>query len=202
MLKVAALIIGIDGWEQYTLPLISSIRLYEPSCEVVVIDNASVKPYPGLPCVHRTERLCYAGAINVASAFAGECDWYIVLSNDVLCNGPFVEFLSKTPSNNLVGPCLKKIEDKIPYLEGWCVAASGLVWRTMGGWDANFKVSSWEDVDFSLTAIKCGFNLAYAPSFPFVHLDQKQRFTLIPDYWASEDHNIRYFAKKHGLVAA
>lgn len=201
MLKVAALIIGIDGWEKYTNPLVESICRHEPACKIVVIDNASQTPYPDLAFVHRTERLCYAKAINKAAEVAGNCDWYIVLSNDVLCTGPFIEALKNTPTNYLVGPCLKKIQDKIPYLEGWCVAASGLAWNTLGGWDEKYLVSSWEDVDFSLTAMKCGFNLAYAPDFPFVHLDQKQRFTLIPDYWASEDHNIRYFARKHQVAA-
>lgn len=199
MLKVAALIIGIDGWEQYTKPLIESIQRHEPTCKLVVIDNASKIPYPWLPFVHRTERLCYAKAINDAARIAGEYDWYIILSNDVLCTGSFVEFLSKVPSNSLVGPCLKKIQDKIPYLEGWCVAASRLVWNTLGGWDEKFQVSSWEDVDFSLTSLKCGFNLTHAEQFPFVHLDQKQRFNLIPNYWDSESHNINYFARKHGL---
>lgn len=201
MLKVAALIIGIDGWEQYTLPLISSIRLYEPACEIVVIDNASVKPYPALPCVHRTERLSYAQAINTAARIAGDCDWYLVLSNDVLCTGLFTEILAHVPSNNLVGPCLKHIQDRIPYLEGWCVAAPGLIWRTLGGWDENYQVSSWEDVDFSLTALECGFNITHAEFFPFKHLDQRQRFTLIPNYWDSEAHNIDYFARKHRVRA-
>lgn len=201
MLKVAALIIGIDGWDKYTSQLIDSLEMYEPTCKVVVIDNASNSAYPPYEYVHRTERLCYAAAINKAAKIAGDCDWYIVLSNDVVCRGPFINTLENTPTNYLVGPCLKKIQDKIPYLEGWCVAASGLVWNTLGGWDEKYMVSSWEDVDFSLTAMKCGFNLAYMPEFPFVHLDQKQRFTLIPDYWQSEDHNIKYFARKHGYGA-
>lgn len=201
MLKVAALIIGIDGWDKYTFPLVKSIQKYEPHCQVVVIDNASAVPYPVHPFVHRTKRLCYAAAINTAQRLADEADWYIVLSNDVLCTGPFIDYLSKAPGNNLVGPCLKTIQGQIPYLEGWCVAASGLVWNTLGGWDEKFQVSSWEDVDFSLTAMKCGFNLAHEEQFPFTHLDQKQRFTLIPDYWVSEDHNVQYFARKHGFGA-
>ena len=139
MLKVAALIIGIDGWDRYTMPLVDSIRKHEPDCKIVVIDNASVTPYPDLPMVHRTERLCYAAAINKAAEIAGDCDWYVVLSNDVLCTGPFVQVLDNLPSNNILGPCLKKIQDRIPYLEGWCVAASGLVWRTLGGWIRTFR---------------------------------------------------------------
>ena len=201
-MKIAALIIGIDGWEKYTLPLVESIRQHEPDCEIVVIDNASVTPYPQAEYIHRTERLCYAKAINTAARIAGDSDWYIVLSNDVLCTGPFAEKLAQAPSDYLVGPCLKRLQGQIPYLEGWCVVASGMVWKALGGWDENYQVSSYEDVDFSLTAIERGFNLGHAPQFPFVHLDQRQRFFLIPNYWESEDHNVRYFAQKHGMVTA
>src|SRR5690349_15721229 len=97
MPKVVALIIGIDGWEQYTLPLMFSLAKYEPSCELVVIDNASQTPYPAIDYVHRTERTCYSKAINTAAGIAGPADWYIVLSNDVLCTGPFVNELGKMP---------------------------------------------------------------------------------------------------------
>lgn len=199
MLKVAALIIGIDNWDKYTLPLVESIRQHEPACQVVVIDNASQTPYPALPFVHRTERLCYAKAINTAARLAGQCDWYIVLSNDVFCTGPFVRTLGKTPVDVVVGPCLKRIDGKLPYLEGWCVVTSGIVWRVLGGWDENFQVSSWEDVDFSTSALKAGYNLVHSADFPFTHLDQKQRFGLIPNYWDSEAHNVRYFMGKHGV---
>jgi len=199
MLKFAALIIGIDNWEKYTLPLVESIQRYEPTCQIVVIDNASETPYPALPFVHRTERLCYAAAINTAARIAGQCNWYVVLSNDVLCTGPFISGLGKTPVDVVIGPCLKRVEGRIPYLEGWCVVTSGIIWRTLGGWDENYQVSSWEDVDFSTSAIKAGYNLVHSPSFPFTHLDQKQRFGLIPNYWDSEAHNVRYFMEKHGV---
>lgn len=205
-MNIAALIIGIDGWEQYTLPLVQSIQTHEPDCRIVVIDNASAEPYPTLPYVHRTERLCYAKAINTAAELARNPewykpffpDWYIVLSNDVLCTGSFGKKLETVHQNVVLGPCLKRNE-AATYLEGWCVAASRMVWDRLGGWDENFQVSSWEDVDFSTSAIKAGFMLAHDPTFPFVHLDQKQRFGLIPNYWQSEVHNVGYFARKHGL---
>ena len=62
-MRVAALIIGIDGWEKYTLPLVESLKLHEPDCQIVVIDNASETAYPAMGYVHRTDRLCYSAAI-------------------------------------------------------------------------------------------------------------------------------------------
>lgn len=202
-MKGAALIIGIDGWQTYTLPLIRSIQQHEPECEIVLIDNASEAPYPGFGNVgsyRQTKRKCYAAAINRAASYASSPDWYIVLSNDVLCTGPFIHILEKLNPDVVAGPCLKRNE-AATYLEGWCVAASKMVWERLGGWDENFQISSWEDVDFSVSAVKAGFLLGHIANFPFVHLDQRQRFGLIPNYWDSERHNIQYFAHKHGLVA-
>lgn len=195
-MRVVALIIGIDGWEQYTLPLVESIMEHEPTCDIFVIDNASAQPYPALPNVYRTERLCYSAAINTAAKLAGNAAWYIVLSNDVLCTGPFAHILADA-GDLVVGPCLKQ-NMGWTYLEGWCVAIPAKVWDALKGWDENYQVSSWEDVDFSVSALEHGFNLGHCPDFPFVHLDQRQRFSLVSNYWASESHNVAYFHQKHG----
>lgn len=197
-MRIAALIIGIDGWEKYTLPLIESVMEHEPTCDIFVIDNASAQPYPSLPNVHRTERLCYSAAINTAKRIAGTADWYIVLSNDVLCKGSFIKILRDIPEVWVAGPHLMTNQGWT-YLEGWCVCIPAAIWDDVGGWDENFQVSSWEDVDFSTTALENGYNLAHCPDLPFAHLDQKQRFTIIPNYWESESHNVRYFLKKHGM---
>lgn len=195
-MRVAALIIGIDGWERYTRPLIASIRQHEPDCGIVVIDNASREPYPTLEYVYRTERLCYSKAINTAAKIAELADWYIVLSNDVLCTGPFVHILEQSPGM-VVGPLLKETHGW-QYLEGWCVCAPRGIWQALGGWDENFQVSSWEDVDFSVSAMEQGFAVIERTDFPFTHLDQRQRFGIVPNYWDSEVHNVRYFQQKHG----
>ena len=195
-MRIAALIIGIDGWEKYTQPLVHSIQYHEPSCEIVIVDNASEKPYPTFPQVVRTGRLCYSAAINQAHRIAGEADWYVVLSNDVLCTGPFAHILAEMQETWVAGPHMLNNQGWT-YLEGWCVCIPKDVWIAVGGWDENFKVSSWEDVDFSTTALEHGYNLAHCPELPFKHLDQKQRFNLLPNYWESEVANLKYFLSKH-----
>lgn len=227
MIRVAALIIGIDGWERYTLPLIESLREHEPAARVFVIDNASETPYrmPAeieeeeaygqiyLPkhsgSVHLTrsnERLSYSKSINLAAKQANYMasvttslvDWYIVLSNDVLCTGPFVDMLTSLPNDCIAGPHMAE-NHGVRYLEGWCVCVPRHIWDALNGWDENFIVSSWEDVDFSMSAMKAGYRMAHVVDMPFQHLDQKQRFNLIPDYWSSERHNLDYFMEKHEL---
>lgn len=202
-MKVAALIIGIDGWEKYTKPLIESINLHEPGCDVYVIDNGSQEPYPehNGAKIFRTERLCYAAAINQAASLVNQKsvpDWYIVLSNDVVCTGPFISKLMML-GDLAIGPEICMEHGQV-WLVGWCVAASSRVWKMVGGWDPNFQVSSWEDVDFSTCVVKAGFYVVHDPSFPFKHLDQRQRFTIIEKYWESEVHNRDYFFQKHGAL--
>lgn len=198
-MNVAALIIGINGWDQYTRPLMRSIQHHD-TCDIVIIDNASPNQYPALPWVHRTERLCYSAAINRAHAIAGPRDWYIVLSNDVICTGNFTDALEALPANSIAGPCLKETQG-YSYLEGWCVCIPAGVWDTLGGWDENFQVSSWEDVDFTQTALEHEIDVIFDDTLPFVHLDQRQRFTLVDNYWDSENHNVRYFLEKRKAAA-
>lgn len=204
-MKVTALIIGIDGWETYTKPLIDSIQYHEPDCKIVVIDNASKDPYPqlkqsnGLSYVHRIERSCYSKSINIAKEIAGYADWYIVLSNDVFCTNRFIHILEEMHLNWVVGPKLM-INQGWQYIEGWCVCIPNYIWNTLNGWDENYQVSSWEDVDFSVSALEHNFSLAHCPDIPFIHLDQKQRFTIIDNYWDSETHNVKYFKEKHSTL--
>lgn len=193
-MEISALIVGIDGWEQYTYPLMVSLLQHEPETHLVCLDNGSEEPYPNLPEVHRTKRLCYSAAINRAHRLAPPSDWYIVLSNDVLCVGPFRHLLEAL-GDVVAGPHLAS-NMGWRYLEGWCVCISADVWDALGGWDERYIMSSWEDVDLSLSARALGYSLAHLPALPFLHLDQKQRFGL-PGYSGSEAHNYGYFLSKH-----
>lgn len=200
MKTIAAIIVGIDGWEQYTLPLADSIKRYEPECEIVIHDNLSNPPYPlqGEHCVIGSlRRYCYSAAINQAAAFADvRCkpDWYIVLSNDVICTGPFAALIEATPDDRIVGPH-RMVNQGYDYLEGWCVCIPRRVWNAVGGWDENYRLSSWEDVDYSYMAREAGFAVEHRPDLPFVHLDQRQRHAM-PTFWQDDSHNYRYFREK------
>jgi GT2 family glycosyltransferase len=205
MTSIAAIIVGIDGWEKYTLPLVRSIEAHEAKCRIVVVDNDSKLPYPNPPfsgvTIAYTLRRCYSAAINYGYRVIGNFDWYIVLSNDVLCTGPFAHTLEEYGDGDLVGPLLKEIDiapvGLVHYLEGWCVAIPRRIWDTIGGWDEAMRVSSYEDVEYSHRARVNGFGLVEDKALPFVHLDQKQRFYLVPDYWSSEAHNRARFIEKY-----
>jgi len=212
-MKIAAIIVGIDGWEQYTEPLIWSIYEHEPSCHAFIVDNASPTPYPtdgtdddlnGTMSIHRMkERACYSKAINYGKRCMGTpFDWYIVLSNDVLCTGPFAHLLEAYGDGDVVGPKLLETPipgmGMVPYIEGWCMCFSRRCWDAIGGFDENYLMSSFEDVDASHEARKHGFGLIEDTNLPFVHLDQRQRFYL-PGYGGSEAHNMHHFMQKNGV---
>lgn len=206
-MNVAALIIGIDGWEEYTLPLVKGILRHEPTTKIVVIDNASEEPYKTANHNNvfeiRTERLCYSAAINKAKRCAdtlGEIDWYVVLSNDVMCVGEFHSRLERAGDLAMVGPTVGYVWGQYPHIMGYCVAIPHKVWDSVGNWDENFTMSSWEDVDYSIRAYRMGFKLCYDENLPFVHLDQRQRFDL-EGFYPSNDKNMAYLKRKHGIRA-
>jgi len=195
-MKIAALIIGIDGWEQYTLPLIESIQRYEPDTEIVVIDNGSTIPYPPYPFVRYTARTCYAKAINTAATFAPDADWYIILSNDVVCNEKFHYILQANKDDSILGEIHHV--NNIPFAMGWCVFTRRKVFEEVDGWDENYVVSSWEDVDYSMIVRRSGYDVTELVTMPFTHLDQRQRFGM-PEFQGTHERNKQYFMKKWGL---
>jgi hypothetical protein len=217
-MTIAAIIIGIDGWEQYTKPLVQSIWEHEPGCRVVVIDNASNEPYPITPTPDgrgvieprvaglrrafmgiRTERLCYSAAINVGKANLSKAyDWYIVLSNDVLCTGPFAHLLAEYGDGDVLGPLMKE-ELGFAYLEGWCVCVPARAWEA---WDERFLGSDYEDVAFSTRARQRCFGLIEEPDLPFTHLDQRQRYSIVEDFAGKNAHNRELFLREYAAVRA
>lgn len=194
-MNIAAIIIGIDGWDTYTLPLVQSIAQHEPECLIAVVDNASVTPYP---FAHRTERLCYSVAINYGKSKVHDADWYIVLSNDVLCTGPFAHLLAAYGDGDLVGPQMK-VEYGFHYLEGWCVCVPARAWQP---WDERFQGSDYEDVAYSTAARQRGFGLVEDGALPFVHLDQRQRYSIVPDFAGKNRHNRELFLREYAAVPA
>jgi hypothetical protein len=201
-MNVAAIIVGIDGWQEYTLPLVESIRKHESSCRIVIIDNESEEPYPYHTPRHvvRTNRLSYSKAINLGKEITGDADWYIVLSNDVLCTGPFADILEYGyDDSSVVGPALKETHG-FPYIEGWAVAIPRRIWDACGGWDERFLGSDWEDVAFSTKARQKGYYLT--EDLPFKHLDQRQRYTIVDDFWGKDAHNRDLFLREYAAVTA
>src|SRR3990167_1525780 len=182
---LAVVIVGIDGWAEYTLPAIKSIREYEPNVPIVVVDNASDPPYrvsesaEGDPtAVVRTERICYAAAINVGLGVAN-ADWSVVLNNDVLCEGEFAAAVNGLSPAGIYGMQLIELGD-LRWLGGWIYAISRECREEVGDFDEGFELCGFEDLDYCIRALRLGFHVRKM-DLPFNHLWGRTRWGL-PSY--------------------
>ena len=191
-------IVGIGEWEKYTRPLIDSIYRYNPNAPIVVVDNESADPYPRYKNAEiiRTERTCYAQAINTGLFAAPLSPWYLVMNNDVLCTGGVGEFLSGLSPYSVYGP-FEHREHNWRWIDGWIYALSFTLWNEVGEFDKNFQYAAFEDADYCIRAQKKGFDVRVA-DFPFKHLERRIRTTM-PQFNERRLANYRYLIGKHAI---
>lgn len=194
--NVGVVIVGINQWEKYTLPLVESINKFEPDVEIVVIDNASDEPYPERDYVHRIERASYAEAINIGVSKL-DTDWILSMNNDVACQGMFIHIIDDlTPDKVYARQIIE--ENGYVWFGNWIVLLPRKVWNKVGGFDPNFRMCGFEDADYSIRAMKEG--IATVPvDLPFFHYWGKTRWAL-PKYPEVRLHNMKYLEQKHGVL--
>ena len=195
-MSVSVIIAAFNQWEEYTKPLIKSIWKYEPKVEIVVVDSDSQPPYPDLSYVVKTGNISYGEAINVGVKNSNG-DWILSLNNDVLCEGPFVEYIEGLNPDSIYG---RQIIEEMGYrwLGNWLALIPRGVWNAVGGFDPNFKKCGFEDADFCVRA-KLFNNIDTKPvDLPFHHFWGKTRWQ-DPQYPRIRQENIEYFEKKHGF---
>lgn len=219
-MKVAVCTVGIDGWDEYTRPLIESVIRHEPETTISVIDNASGEEYkPNLGpfndsdemmewldvCILRVEeRLCYGAALNLAhdmaDEYAGPHDWYVFLGNDNLCTGPFYHILKHTPPGVMAGSGIYKIIH-YKFVSGWGMVIPRSTWEIVGRFDEDYIVSAWEDVDYAYRVQMAGLRLHKLEGWPIIHMDQRQR----QERWSINHIHIwngALFERKHNIPLA
>ena len=203
-MNVAVVIVGINQWEEYTLPLIESIQEHEPGVDIVVVDNGSDPGYIANDCsvVRTHEVVCYSAAINAGyvgmELFNLNPDWTIVLNNDVKCLGPFVETLEwMHPA--LYGNQLITFKD-MRWLGLWLFAIPREVWEAVGQFDEQFKVCGFDDADYCFRAAAEGFEILKS-NLPFHHYWGKTRWD-IPRYEDIRHINLEYLEEKHSVSLA
>jgi GT2 family glycosyltransferase len=195
---VSVIIVGINQWEEYTLPLIKQVRQHEPDCEIIVVDNASDVPYEDIDVpalvVRTDERLCYSAAINIGVNMA-HGDWLLPMNNDASCTGPFMDHIETHIPAAIYAPQIVE-EAGHRWFGNWIVAIPRCVWDEVGEFDVNYLVCGFEDADYSERAN--GLDIPTIPiDLPFIHHGGKTRWD-IPGYPATREQNIKYFALKHG----
>lgn len=152
--------------------------------EVIIIDNGS-KPENSRKIHAMVERLRgtyvrnphypgFAAGNNQGMALASG-DILLFLNNDIIATR--TDWLNRVrvevKSGIVAGPSLgeKSVDNtKLPYIEGWCIAARREVWETLEGWDAeHFPFGYWEDSDLCYRAIEAGYRLKQT-AWPLIHI--------------------------------
>jgi GT2 family glycosyltransferase len=191
---VSVIIVGIDGWKEWTQPAVVSIK---DRLNIVVIDNGSKTPYPEYNIVYRLDKtVSYTKAINYGIKCAGESDWYLVLNNDIVFNAPVLPIIDKLDDSFLYG---RQIIEGHGYrwLGLWLALISNKVWKTVGEFDENFQVCGFDDADYCIRAKHLGIDTLYVPLD--IHHFGSKTITKMPSYKSSRQNNIEYFQKKHGF---
>lgn len=200
-MDVVAIIVGIDGWETFTLPAIQSIRKHEPDMRIVVVDAASKEPYPqdwgnGAQIIRLDTSPSYAYAINQGIKAAGKADWYLILNNDVNLKNRILPTIETLHPEFIYGRQI--IEEKgHRWLGLWLALISRQVWELVGEFDEKFLLCGFEDADYCIRAKRLGIDTLPC-NLPFVHHWGKTRWGL-PEYRKVRLENMDYLEAKHGV---
>ena len=72
----------------------------------------------------------------------------------VLIGGEIIDWKAGWNEFNINGR-----EIVIPWLGGWMLACTDVIWQSLGGFDPRYGISDFEDVDISTTALDLGYKL-------------------------------------------
>jgi len=200
-MTIGILVVGVNGWEKYTLKLINSIKQNEENEDYhfIVLDNGSDPPYPHYN-IRTKQTVCYAAAINSGVDYMsiGHYDWFLILNNDVLCEGPFVDEIKGLSPDRIYG---NKLHDRFghTWVDGWMILIPASVHAVVGYFDERFAIAAYEDADYCIRAAKIGYP-TQASDLPFRHLQTLDRMKMKYDgddeFWRE---NLELLKGKHDL---
>jgi GT2 family glycosyltransferase len=151
------------------------VRTYERSvntAEVVIIDNGSeLDAAAKIKAMATRQRgiyirneanARYAAANNQGLAVATG-DIIIFMNNDIEAPPGWLHQVKRDVKDGaLYGPSRlwrHVAGSEVPYLEGYCIAATRATWDALGGWDETYQGMYWEDNDLCWRALQMGISL-------------------------------------------
>lgn len=177
--------------------------------EVVIVDNGSEPEESaaivrmlqrlGYPAKHRYlhlhENAWFSGPVNRGIG-ATSGDIVIALNNDVRAPADWIEAVRREVAGpGIYGPSASRRSVDgvvIPYVEGWCVAATRETWDRLGGFDAAaYERPYWEDVDLSFRAMTLGIPL-YRTDWHIDHLSNTTSAQTPGAYEHSEQNRVTF----------
>lgn len=185
----------ITAWAAETGSLLADYyQAVQGSAQVISIDNAcpaatatSLAEMTTHLCgeyVRNAENIGFAAANNQGYTQATG-DIIVFLNSDVAPTGPWLQMIAADVRDGaLYGPSLQSqlvAGNHIPYLEGWCIAATRQTWESLmietddmgfywyGPWDQiHYPGPYWEDNDLCLRAFLADIHLVQT-AWPIVH---------------------------------
>jgi len=190
----------------YATPLIESIREHEPDVEIIAVDNASTVPFPegDYTLIRLDKKHTWSHMLNVGARAAAN-DWLMMLNDDVMCDGKFLDIVDGFDKNALYGNVIHKkppewVGKEITYLYAWLLLMQKDIYNEVGGFDEGYIASGVDDIDFCWTAQQFGHPLKLA-GLPFRHVTDEPGFVRRRKKWdanykANMEHNRLRFEKK------
>jgi GT2 family glycosyltransferase len=83
----------------------------------------------------------------------------------------------------------------LPWLNGWFLACTDVIWQSLGGFDPIYGKVAYEDIDISTTAIDLGYNLVALNSDKLHHLGA-QSFGYTPERMKQTEKNREVYSRK------
>ncbi len=209
-MKAAAIVVGFNHWwgdtlddKRFTRDFVVQLQAKNPALKVLLIDNASDKPYPTnvVETIRLTKRIGYGPALNVGLRWLerNDFDWYLTFNNDnwidPLYKCDILDALALMNPKVLYGSGWN-IDEKHGYRWQWSawLAISREIFKTVGYFDPLLE-GAFEDFDYQQRALDAGFCLDTA-KFRITHLDEHTRYEdkEYPDRW---EKSRLYFMEKH-----
>lgn len=167
-------IIPQRGGADLTLPCLAGLFRHEPVVgEVLVVDDGSPdgsannveRSAPGPVTVLHTDPQGVTAAWNLGLA-ATMTRWVVLLNNDVLIHGPWLERLlqplgdgtaviagTRWRTERMLPQSLLHRSSATQLLEGWCLALTRETWQQLGGFESSLRLY-WSDTDFQWRAVQ------------------------------------------------
>ena len=208
-MRVCAVVVGFNHWygdtpgdKRFTRTFAHDLKEHNPEMDLVVIDNASDKPYQSddVDIIRLTKRVDYCAALNVGLRhYDMRYDWYITFNNDCDLIRPYriPDALEGLSENVLYGSGwnIDETAKKHWQFSAWLVISRKIL-RDVGLFDVKCG-AAFEDFDYEQRAMNMGYILDTAP-LPVLHIDAHTRYEdqSYPYRWEQAR---LYFNEKHGL---
>lgn len=158
---------------------------------------------------HMPKNVGFGQAHNLGAKFA-RSKLLVLLSNDVIIEGDFIEPLLATVSEAKPDVlCSPRVIDWnagwnefppdtiIPYAEGWLIGVKSSVFSKLGGFDSRYSPCDYEDMDLSYAAVSKGVKLKQV-TLPVKHIGAAT-IGYTPERRLITENHRRLFAQKWNL---